>query len=406
MSPVFDQSDGVRRLKLGPRIGLNLQARLTSPEEVRSWFVDRAPMVLPPHAVPLLDAWGRQLRGEEPPSIVGWKPVGPGRSPVDAAPLIAWLRTHAESCEPFTFNALYREPQGGRMYPFAIDGYDGPLTISRRQYEAAGKRKARRLLSAIRRDVRALLRAPVGWSLLELDFKSCHAAIGVALSGDEQLANDVHADAHQVVGDAIVPQLGDAAARRHAGKALNNRMLFGGASTAVRELAVEVFGSDSAIADAERVWTWWWSRYPRLAAFRDELREQVIDAQNAGDGLTIEAPSGRLSKFTPGEVAGRVVKGKQAARGPGGVWRSIMSACFRAVEGDLLDATLRHFHDSKVGGQLVLPLYDGGLFACTWGSEGAVADALRDAGERAAKGLGLYGARAVVTARTVNTSRG
>ena len=384
-----------RRLRLTELLDLATQPRLTTADEVRSWFVDRVPMVLPPQAVPLLDQWGRELRGEAPPSIVGWKPEGPGRTPVDAAPLIAWLRAHAESGEPFTFNALFHEKQGGRRYPYFRPGYDGPINISKNKHDSK-KWRPRLLLSAMRRDVRERIRAPMGWSLIELDFKTCHAAIGVALSRDEQLAADVAADAHQLIGDQVARQFATPAQRREVGKALNLMMLFGATSVAVRKLAAESQLGLQSLEEAERVWTWWWSRYPRLAAFRDALRDVVKEAQTAGDGIEIEAPSGRVSKFSAGEVAGRVAKGKQAARGPDGVWRTIMSACFRAVEGDLLDATLRHFHDSKVGGQLVLPLYDGMIAAGPWGAEQVAIDALREAAEHASSEIGLKVGCAVV----------
>ena len=110
--------------------------------------------------LPVLEGWEAELSGQAAASFPGWRPEGPGRRPVEAAPLIAFLRPHAESGVPFTFNTLHIERQGGRSYPFFLDGYDGPLTISKRAYEAAGRRGPRLLLSAVRRDARALLQLP------------------------------------------------------------------------------------------------------------------------------------------------------------------------------------------------------------------------------------------------------
>ena len=288
---------------------------------------------------------------------------------------------------------MWLEKQGGRSYPFFLDGYDGPLTISKRAYEAAGKCGPRLLLSAVRRDVRAVFGVPPGWLLLEVDFRSCHAAIGVALSGDEQLAADVDADIHQVIGDRMFRSLRDAAGRRAAGKELNNAMLFGMSPAGLRMLTRNVLGRDPKDGTGERGWAAWWLRYPDLAAFRDEVRGLVRQAQVQRSGLEIEAPSGRVSKFRSAELAGKSFKGGPD-RPPEGVWPTIFSAAFRTVEGDLLDGTLRRFHGDGAGGQPVLPLFDGLIAAAPSGEEDAVRRALEDAAERAAQDLGLDRIRA------------
>ncbi|MBI2377992.1 MAG: hypothetical protein HYV07_28580 [Deltaproteobacteria bacterium] len=348
-------------------------------------------------ALPVLDCWQLELTGAAPPSFPGWVPEGPGRTPLEATPLIAYLRDHAVRGEPFTFNALHLEPQGGRSYPFYMAGYDGPITISGNAYEAAGKRGPRLLLAAVRRDVRALLQAPPGWSLLELDFKSCHPAIGLALSGDEQLARDLSGDIHQVVGDAVAPQLAQPD-RRTLGKRLNNAMLFGLSSYGVRDLALEVLGRPPLDGTVQSLWSAWWARYPRLAAFRDEVIALVRRAQVEGFALEVVAPSGRRSRFSRAEVRGEVAKGRPA-HGPEGAWRTVLSACFRAVEGDLLNQTLRHLHANDSAARPALPLYDGLVGAAPTGAEAAAREAMLAAADQAVLDLGIPMLRAEIKER-------
>ena len=360
----------------------------SSPSAVRAWFERRVPLVLPPAALPVLARWETELTGEVAPSIPGWRPEGPGRSPVEAAPLTGFLWACAEAGSPFTFNALWVEKQGGRSYPFFLDGYDGPLTISKRAYEAAGKRGPRLLLSAVRRDVRALFQLPPGWSLLEVDFKSCHAAIGLALSGDPQLAADLDGDMHQVVGDMLVPDV-EPTGRRTFGKQVNNSVLFGVTPVGLRRLAREVLGRDPGADKAAAAWEAWWSRYVGLAAFRAGVEALVRQAQAQGCALEIEAPSGRVSRFSAAEVAGKVTKRRRVS-GPDDAWRTVFSAVFRAVEGDLLHRTLAHHHRAaKAGGQPVLPLYDGMLVAAPVGAEDAVWAELEAAANQAIGELGI-----------------
>lgn len=170
------------RLSLAAPCGPLSAVPSVSPSEVCAWFERRVPLVLPQAALPVLKRWEAELSGEAAPSFPGWRPEGPGRSPVEAAPLIAFLRACAEAGSAFTFNALWLEKQGGRSYPFFIPDYEGPLTIAKRQYEAAGTRGPRLLLSAVRRDVRELFRVPAGWSLLEVDFGSTSVGTAPAIS--------------------------------------------------------------------------------------------------------------------------------------------------------------------------------------------------------------------------------
>ncbi len=368
-------------------------------EAIQARWVDRMPMILGPDALGPLASWERQLHGLEPPSIPGWEPEGPGRQPVDAQPLINRLRELAAASTPFTLNALYREKQGGREYPYLLAGYDGPVTVSQRRYDAAKKCGPRLLLSAMRRDVRALLRLPEGWTLLVADYKTCHGHIGVALTGDANLAHDLAGDWHQIMGDAVLPAgVPDAVQRRNFGKAINNAMLFGMEPSGLAKLYRKHYHSASPESWPADMHAAWWARYSQFAVFRDQVKALVRHAQAEGCGLHIVAPSGRVSKFDAWEVQGRVARGWREARGPDGVWRTVLSAVFRAVEGDLLDRTLLHGHIGREahGGRLVLPLYDGLLVAAPLGGEAAVAAALEAAGAHAAAELGIPSMRLVV----------
>jgi len=333
-------------------------------------------------------------------SIQKWmhRDLGPGRQPKDAASLISFLRGHAEAGTAFSFNALWKEHQGGRSYPFFIPGYTGPVNISKNAYEAAGKNGARHLLAAIHRDVRALLEPPEGYTLLCGDFVACHAQLAHALTGDTALALDLAGDFHQVTGDALAPWAA-AKKRRDFGKAINNCLLYGATAWRVGWYSERFFGEHPGDGWAARAHEWWWDRYPQLAAFRDYVQELVIHAQRENQALHVVAPSGWTSKFSAAELRGKVPKGKRSAKRPEDIWRSVFSAAFRGVEGDLLDRTLVHWHAGRDahGGRLVLPLYDGLIVAAPQGQEAAVATALKSAGERAAAELGVSGLRMEVT---------
>ncbi|MBW2256761.1 MAG: hypothetical protein JRI25_19500 [Deltaproteobacteria bacterium] len=365
-----------------------------SPSEIGSWWSGRVPLFLGVDALPVLDRWDAELLGSMPPSFPGWKPEGPGRTPFEAAPLVAFLRHHAQAGTPFSFNALWREQQGGREYPFHIPGYAGKLTISKRAYNDAKTHTSRLMLSAIRRDVRALLRLPPGWTLITGDFKSCHGYLAFGITGDPDLARDLAAGFHQVTGDWIVDHSVEKAKRRDFGKLVNNSMLFGLSAYGLQRHVQEVFEHDPGIEWASWAWDAWWARYGSVRAFREEVQDVVRQAQLDRRGLVIVSPAGWKSTFYRAEVMGKVAKGSsKPSKGPEGAWRTVFSAIFRAVEGDLLQRTLAHFHADRArhGGQPVLPLYDGLLVAAPIGREEEVWAALEAAGELAAGEMGVLG---------------
>jgi hypothetical protein len=370
--------------------------------DVALWWADRVPCVYTPAGVPVLDRWEAELVGAAPPSFPDWTPRGPGRSEYEAAPLITWLRSRAHSAKPITFNALWKEKQGGRCYPYYLRGYEGQLTISAHSYAAEGKKGPKLLLSAIRRDARPYLCVVSPWVQVEGDFSSCHGYIAFGLSGDDQLKADLAAGFHQVTGDWMLTGDAEAPFRRRIGKAVNNAMLFGMESAGLLRLISKFFPGQVPEAWARRAWELWWSRYPRLAAFRDHIQELVRVAQQARVGFDIISPSGRLSRFAPYEVRGEVGKGtRKVAPGLNGAWRTVFSALFRAVEGDLLDQTLRHFHSIREahGARLILPLYDGLTIAALPEQQDIAERALTICGRQAAQDLGLPDLRLTIKRR-------
>lgn len=367
-----------------------------TPSDVGAWFADRVPVVLPAEAEPILDTWANACAG-----CFGHSDGdGPGRSPAEQRGLVTFLRERMTTGEPFTFNALHREDRGGRQYPYLVPGYDGPLTISSRKFDAG---RPRHLLSAVKREVRSLLRPPGGWVMLELDFRACHPVIAFALSGDEQLGIDLVRDVHQVAGERFFAEL-PPAERRAAGKKLNNAMLFGLTSHGVRDLAREVLGREPRDRTGTAAWAAWWSCYPRLHALRERFESEVRRAQNAGFAIEIESPSRCISRFSRSEVAGRVEKSRSAP-GQDRVWRTLWSACFRAVEADVLNRTLAHLHEHGGGCRPVLPLYDGLLAAAPEDAVEVAQAALHAAATRAATEVGLVALEPIVKRRAPTPAR-
>jgi len=357
-------------------------------------------MLLGPEALPLLDAWQERLlaaRGVADPSNLD-PFAGPGRTRAEAQPMLAFLRQHVRAGTPFTFNALHLERKGGRLYPFSIPAYDGPLTISRRRYAAA---QQRHLLTSIPRELRARLRLPPGWSMVAADYTACHAHIALGLCGDSTLALDLKGDFHDLTGKRLVGPCMRPPSRRAFGKVVNSAMLFGLRPKRLRQLAVAHFGPIVTARWAEQAWAAWWSHYPRLDGLAGRVHSLVQQAQAQNAALELVSPSGRVSRFSPAEVKGRVGKGRRSPPGPANVWRSVLSAIFRAVEGDLLARTLHHFQAGRLlhGGRLVLPIYDGLLVAAPAGGVPSVEGCLAAAARRATADLGLAGLKLKIDRR-------
>lgn len=346
------------------------------PAEVQEWWDDRVPLVLPPQAgLILLQSWERE--------------VGQGTSP-----MIDWLRSTCQGPSAFTFNALWKEKRGGRLYPYFLPGYEGPVTISKYAYQKSSQGGSRLLLSSIRRDVRAALAAPPPWKLISADFTSCHGYISYALSGDVQLAKDLAAGFHETTGAWLLSDEAGPTLRREVGKKMNNAMTFGLGVGGLQRVLAPVLGEAVPADWAEAAWTQWWERYPELREFRDSVAWGVTWAQSRSRRLAFNSPSGWPSSFTPSEVQGKIVHGRpDEAPGPEGAQRAVFSAIFRAVESDLLDQTVRHFHSIREhhGARLMLPLYDGLLVAAPYDSIDLSARALQTCAEAAGSDLGIPG---------------
>lgn len=354
------------------RIGLLSPVTPTTAEDVRAAWADSPPMRLPQAALPLLDEWATSLRRPGPHT------EGPGRSPAEASPLIAYLRKAACEGLPIAMTALHRERHGGRLYPLALLDYAGPVSISDRQL---ARHHPRLLLSAIRRDVRALLTGPDGQGLLDVDLTACHAAIAVALSHDPQLQDDLRGSLYQRAGDRWGSRLADPGARRGLGKRLVLALLMGGGPAAVQEVA-GLHGLAPTREVAAAVAAAWWDRYPRLRAQRDGLARAVHRAAEATAALELVSPTGWVSRWSPAEVRG--YRAGQPARTLDEVVRSVWSAAFRAVEASILDRAVRYM--TALGVQPVLPVYDGLLVLDGPG----VATAARTAALAAAAELGVH----------------
>lgn len=363
--------------------------------ELRGWWADRLPLMVPKSVLPGIAEWQTKIDAGRSETDPAWRSDGPGRSPDEQAALIRVVRHCAESDEPLHLNALRYEDAGGRLMPFFLPTYSGDVLISKSSYAAA---KPRHLLSSIRREgVREKLLAPEGWTLIELDYRSCHASLGVALSGDAQLAADVASEPgiHALSGELYWQAL-PGAERKAAGKRLNLEMLFGLSTNGLAATARDLLKREPR--DPKRVWDLWWSRYPALAGLRDAVQRMVEQAQFDSSAIEIVAPSGKVSRWSPSEVRGLVHRAHRAAPRPDGVWRTVFSAAFRAVEGDLLSEVMRRFAARDVG-RLVLPMFDGLIVAVPAGREDAGGRALVEAGEGAARALGLTGLRVALKQR-------
>jgi hypothetical protein len=353
-------------------------------KETQAIWADRLPLLLPSKALPELHGQLLCLPERADPNL----PYGPGRRPEEQRLLLRYLLDKAEAQESFTFNALWWEKRGGRRYPFLIPGYQGKLTITRHAYEAL---KHKHLLAATPRDVRAFLEVRDGWVLLHGDFACCQMALAQSLAPDPQLARDLRGDIHQVVGDLFAGQRGTPKLRRTFGKLLNYTMMFGGTAQSVQEAARKALGCSMPEDEAQQILRAWWDRYPKLRGFRKQVDANVDKARNEDRSFVVVSPSGRRSTFYPAQVKGHRYKPTVKEKGPKGAKRSIFSAILRAVEGDLMDRMLHHWHAGRDahGGRLALPLYDGIIFGAREGRKDETWAAMERAAARAAKELGV-----------------
>ncbi len=298
-------------------------------------------------ALPELEAWEKRSRVE-------------GRAE-KVAPLITHARAWAEKGTPFRFNALWRGggkgKQGGRLYPYLLPGYSGGLKASRRCHEKA---PVRLLLSTLAKTVRRHLRTAEGLELRAFDICNAHGALAAAWSRDPVLADRVRGDMHATVGRVLVdgPLKGAALpvgmTPRELGKLLNNPMVFGQTPEGYRrKLAAE--GLEISPELAARIHRSWWARFPTFRAGRDRIYAQVEEARLGGLPYGLVTPRGWPSKWSPGEVRGFDKKGGRR-KSLGDMQRSIFSAIFRGLEGDLIRSVCHRL--DRWGVRVALPVYD------------------------------------------------
>lgn len=350
---------------------------------VTSFWDQRLPFVVPRSALAAID-------GVEDPTDAS------GFISAMSSPLLPLLRTHALQdghLREVTFNALYREKQGGREYPMVIPGYRGSLCISKNKYNAA---TVRYLLSATPRVVRDHFDLPAGWSQLVADFKSCHPHMAGLLSGDAQMLADVATgDMHKVTGSWMSQGLGALAANdvRDLGKWMNNKMLFG---LTRKGLAKGVYVLPGVLKDeawATTIWHEWWARYPTLWGLYSRIQDYVAGCGARDEHLDIISPGGWRSGFSPAELRGTAPARNGQPKGPDGAARSVFSAVFRAVESDLLRLTIINIVRSSSEGCVkgVLPLYDGLYLGCRPDDVEQATAIVEAAAKQAAMAMGLPG---------------
>ncbi len=361
--------------------------------DVRAWWAERPSMVLNEECLPLLEAWSRRVSDSVYCRGMKESLRGVRENSDDPQPLIQWLRRKVLERAPFTFNALQVERRGGRAYPYFIERYNGRVTISRdafNRFDGAGERL---LITNMTRELRRSLMLTHDMVPMEVDFRSCHAHIALALSGDETLRRDLQGDFHQVVGDALAPHVHGAAQRRVLGKHVNNSMFFGVTHHGLARIHREELGVDAPKGWARAVSSEWWRRYATLESFCERLRGHVERAQVTGQTLVLITPGGRRSQYSPDDVQGMVPGRSRHSRGHEAAWRSIFSGVFRAVEGELLSRTIARFHADRLRhrGAPVLPIYDGLLIGAPRGAEVRVWRGIEQAAFEAAGEVGVEG---------------
>ncbi|MES2641031.1 MAG: hypothetical protein V4850_16190 [Myxococcota bacterium] len=316
----------------------------TSFEDWAEWFYDLAPL--------RVDPAGMQA------ALQAVAPVQRVVEFYSPGPVLEHLAEAGRLHESVSFNLAHREYRGGRTYCFYHPDRDG-LDVTTGGYLRESD-DPRVHLQAVPRAVRHLLLPPPEHVLVNVDIKSCFLAAAAALTGDPVLRADLDQDVHQLWGDHLVPEL-DREGRKGIGKLFNNALIGGmtefGVARAFEERGVRVTVDRARAATAE-----WWSRYSRFADLRLHVWAMHERHRRARSAMWIEAPDGRMFHFDTRALDGT---DRHEADPIGGARRSTFSSLFRAVEGCVLDRALALVaaEGYKLGVRLVVPMYDGALFA-------------------------------------------
>ena len=360
----------------------SLQACLPfRPRDIELWMDRRLPLLLSPsvlgEATRTRASSDRSVLDHHHPQVRAWLDRGEG----------------------FTFHSLWRGKRGGRLYPYWMPVPPRRLCSSRRVLDGA---PGKLLLSCLTKVTRRHLASPNGFDLVELDVRSCHAAIGAALSGDLTLASEVAIDIHELTGRRVQHHLRQGPGTldwRGVGKSVNMVLLFGGGEAALRHRLAECFSLQVSSEWAGWFCRTWWETYPRLYEFRRRVEALVQQGQREGRGLVVVSPSGWRNVFDHWRLQGNHPVGERTD--PANVWRTVFSSCFRTVEGDLMLALYRRLdvqgeHEARPA----LPLYDGGLFHLSSKAASADRASLLHAFRSAAMEVGVPTAHASITPTT------
>lgn len=287
-------------------------------------------------------------------ALAGWRESAGHGVWEDSHPAVHLLVQAAARGESVTYNAVRRERQGGRRECFYVPHYRGPLLLAGELPAPLSDQRVH--LQSIPSVLRCAIRPPPGHCFIDADIARCFPAIGAALSRDQRLHSHLQGDIHQLVGRHLAPSVA-AEAQRKLGKAVNNGLICGmtgfGLQNELRERGVAV-----SMGQAERFHAEWWALFPDFRDFMGGI-DTLIERRVASRlGLNIEAPDGRVFRFSPAELAGFRGEsiGERAHRK-----RRLVSALFRAVEGCILDRALELMYRGRelFGLRLALPMYDG-----------------------------------------------
>ena len=143
---------------------------------------------------------------------------------------------------------------------------------------------------------------------------------------------------------------------------LNNKLVgLSGPGILAESLADAGMDFSTAGSTSRRLRLSWWNRYQALAAFRDRCEHLFRSARTQHRPLRVIAPDGRWFSFSPAEVAGHQIADLRPVGFP-----TIFSSIWRAAEGVAVDEAMANIHATggELGLRLVVPMYDGLVYAC------------------------------------------
>ena len=219
-------------------------------------------------------------------------------------------------------------------------------------------------MSVLSKHFRSAFRPVRGYKFIDIDIKRAHLGILAAYAKDEKLVAWFQEDPHSSTGDLLFPHIKSASQRRSLGKSTNSALVSGaGAGWLLGEY--EEMGKIITLEKAQSLIDAWWSRFLKSLAFRENHKRAVKVAVKQGKKWVVQTLGRTVAYFGRKILAGKHRPNKKWPKSEKACEKkaemSAFTALLRAKEAEVMDELF--IKADKLGLSLVVPMYDGALWA-------------------------------------------